>query len=357
MDKTLIILDSFEYKDKQNILKAVISDFCNPEFVYTKYENRITERFQRMKYIGGLFTHLAYWFLSLKYAFFIIKYRNVPSVIFINPIVGIFYSGIARLFHFKQSLTIAGFLFEKKKNLFYYNIRKKIVGFCYKNVKNIIVYGQEEVRFYSVEFPLLKDKFRFIQYGKDYHYKNIKEFHYNKKYIASGGRSNRKYETLCEAFSLFKQNTDKYDCLIATRPECVTSDMEKTEVKFIYGITLNQFGSFIKGAEFFILPLKNIGLSAGHMAMMEAMSLKIPVIVTDIPAIRDYVDDSYVFFYKADDAKSLCRTMEFVSRNRDTEIVKSKVENAFDLYELKYSFKALLRRIILVSIINTKQDL
>ena len=120
---------------------------------------------------------------------------------------------------------------------------------------------------------------------------------------------------------------------------------------------MNQFGSFIKGAEFFILPLKNIGLSAGHMAMMEAMSLKIPVIVTDIPAIRDYVDDSYVFFYKADDAKSLCRTMEFVSRNRDTEIVKSKVENAFDLYELKYSFKALLRRIILVSIINTKQDL
>lgn len=355
MKETLIVLDSFEYKETQYALEASINDLCRPKFVYTKYENSVTERFQRMKFIGAFFTHITYWFLSLKFAFSILKYRNVSSIIFINPIVGIFYSGITRLFHFKQSLTIAGFLFEKKKNRFYYYIRKKIVEYCFAKVKNIVVYGQDEIESYSDEFPSLKDKFRFILYGKDFHYKTIKKFHYPKRYIASGGRSNRKFETLCKAFSLFKLDIDNYDCLIATRPECVTPDMKKTEVKFVYGIVLNQFGEFIKGADFFVLPLRNIRLSAGHMVMMEAMSLKIPVIVTDIPAIRDYVNDTHVFFYKADDAESLCETMKFVSKNRNNEIVKSKIVNAFNLYESKYSFKALLRRLILVSIVNTNR--
>ena len=349
MDKTLIVLDSFEYKEKQHLLEEVVCDFCIPVFVYTQYENRITERFQRMKYVGGLFTHMAYWLLSLKYAFSLIKYKNMQSIIFINPIVGIFYAGIARIFHFKQTLTIAGFLFERKKNHFYYNIRKKMVSFCYRQVKNIVVYGQKEIEFYSKEFPAFKDNFRFVQFGKDYNYKIKKDFSYPKKYIASGGRSNRNYETLCEAFSIFRQDMDNYDCLVATRPECVTPAMEKSSVKFVYGIVLNQFGAFVKGSDFFVLPLKNIGLSAGHMAMMEAMSLKVPVIVTDIPAIRDYVDDKHVFFYEADNAKSLCEVMELVSKNRNNKIVKNKIDNAFELYEQQFSFKALLRRIVFVS--------
>lgn len=346
MNKTLIVLDSFEYKNKERELKAVINNLCVPVFVYTKYENKITEHFQRMKYIGGFLTHISYWLLSLLYSFSLFKYKNINNIIFINPIVGIFYAGITHILHIKRNITISGFLFEKKKNRFYYALRKGMVKFCYGRVNKIIVYGHKELQSYANEFPSLRDKFHFVQYGKDYTYKNIIDFNYPHKYIASGGRSNRNFKTLCEAFKIFTKKEYKYDCLVATRPECVTQDMEKTNVKFIYGIVLNQFGSFIKKADFFILPLKNIGLSAGHMAMMEAMSLKIPVIVTDIPAIRDYVNDKHVFFYTPDDCESLCNTMTFVANNLDSEIVKNKINAAYNLYIESYSFKALLYRIV-----------
>lgn len=352
MNKTLIVLDSFEYKNKEGELKECIDKIVNPIFVYTKYENKVTELFQKMKYVGGFLTHISYWIFSLVYSFSLLKYKNIDNVIFINPIVGIFYAGIIRILHIKRDITIAGFLFEKKKNKFYYIQRKAVVNFCYHVVNRIIVYGNEEIKLYSIEFPLLKNKFHFVKYGRDYNYKNTIDFHYPNRYIASGGRSNRNFEILCDAFGIFKEAVNNYDCLIATRPECVTQNMEKTSVKFIYGIVLNQFGSFIRNSDFFVLPLKNIGLSAGHMSMMEAMALKIPVIVTDIPAIRDYVNEEHVFFYNPDDSKSLSEIMIYVANNINSDDVKKRIENSYKLYREQYSFNALLYRIVKYSIQN-----
>ena len=110
-------------------------------------------------------------------------------------------------------------------------------------------------------------------------------------------------------------NSQRIDCLVATRPECVTPSMLNCNVDFIYGITLNQFGSLIKGSKLFILPLRDTNISAGHMSMMEAMAVRVPVIVTDIPSIRDYVDDNCVFFYNANDACDLRRKIIFIVGN------------------------------------------
>lgn len=138
--------------------------------------------------------------------------------------------------------------------------------------------------------------------------------------------------------------------MVATRPECISLEIENSPLKIIYGITLNQFGSFVEGALAFILPLKNISLSAGHMAMMEAMFCGRPIIVTDIPAIRDYVSEQEVFFYKPDDAVDLADKIEFVLENLDKEVVLSKIEAGKKLYESEFSFRALLVRIVSKSI-------
>lgn len=142
----------------------------------------------------------------------------------------------------------------------------------------------------------------------------------------------------------------KLDCLVATRPECVTQEMNESPVKFLYGITLNQFGSFIKESEIFVLPLLNTNLSAGHMAMLEAMANEKPVIVTDIPAIRDYVSEEHVTFYKPDSASDLADKIKYVFYNLHSEMVVSKQRQAKKLYEDEYSFKAMLKRIIKASL-------
>ena len=76
MERTVIVLDSFEYKLKEKELQKSIENICNPIFVYTKYENALTEIFQRTKLVGGFLTHISYWLLSLIYALRLLKCRN-----------------------------------------------------------------------------------------------------------------------------------------------------------------------------------------------------------------------------------------------------------------------------------------
>lgn len=349
MEKILVILDSIEYKRKEVELKELLSEYCDPIFFYSKYENKLTEKFQKTKYVGGLLTHIAYWIMSFGYAIKLYFKYDIKHVIFINPIVGIFFAGISRLLLGDRNITVAGFLFEDKSSMFYLYIRKVFVNFCYCNVSKIIVYGDAEIQQYSDCFPKLKDKFVFVQYGRDYFYEDKQSFYHNREYIASGGRSNRCYETLCKALD-FSNTSKEYDCLVATRPECVTSGMEDSKVSFIYGITLNQFGSFIEGSKLFVLPLIDTTISAGHMAMMEAMSVRIPILITDIPAIRNYVDDQCVFFYKPYDAKDMADKIDYILNNIDSEEVHNKIENSFNLYKNNYSFNALLTRIVNISL-------
>ena len=348
----LIILDSFEYKQREKELIGQLEDIVNPHFFYSKYENRLTELFQKTKVMGSLLTHITYWLMSLKYAFSLLsrKYSKYSSIIFINPIVGIFYGMLSRFLFFRKNVAIGGFLFEIKKKKAYLLARKAFVNFCYKNVDHIFVYGENEVAYYNALFPKLKGKFEYVKYGRDFLYQDKKEFCFEKPYIASGGRSNRNFESLCLAMNLLIKENMKVACLVATRPECVTSSMELSPVKFQYGITLNQFGSFIEHSTVFVLPLLNTQLSAGHMAMMEAMANEKPIIVTDIPAIRDYVSENHVTFYKADDSEDLASKISFVLNNIRSNQILNKVKQAKLLYENEYSFKALLRRIVMKTI-------
>lgn len=349
----LIVLDSYEYQAREKEFASLLQDLVQPHFFYSKYENSLTEKFAKTKYIGGFMLHVSYWMLSFLYACRLIgkRYNRFDTIVFVNPIVGIFYCMLCRLFFLNKKITIGGFLFENKSSSIYYSVRKSFVNFCYKKVSKLFVYGENEVSYYQTVFPKLKNKFEYVKYGRDFSYKNTKDFVYSNPYIASGGRSNRKFETLCDAMELLNQEGMNIDCVVATRPECVNSEMQKSKVKFVYGITLNQFGSFIEHSVLFVLPLLNIKLSAGHMAMLEAMSKGKPVIVTDIPAIRDYVSENEVIFYNPDDARDLANKINYIYKNLTSEDVESKRQKAMFLYNNEYSFKALLKRIVNQSII------
>lgn len=346
-EKTLIVLDSFEYKKQEQEMCEKVSDLCNPDFFYTKYENSLTEIFCKTKYVGSALQHLTYWLLSLYYAVKLVLKRNVQNIVFINPIVGIFFAMIVRVLGIKKKITIGGFLFENKKNKIYLKLRKAFVNYSYKRIDKIIVYGENEVLLYSTIFPALAEKFVFVQYGKDYNYQERKAFSHCKNYISSGGRSNRNFSVLCKAYDMLANQ--EFDCLIATRPECVNSEMEMSKARFLYGITLNQFGSFIENSKLFVLPLLETKISAGHMAMMEAMAVGTPIIVSDIPAIRNYVDEKTVFFFSPNSSSDLKDKIDYVLKNINSLEVQDKVECARNLYQRDYSFFALLRRIILVS--------
>ncbi|MHC0441183.1 glycosyltransferase [Flavobacterium sp. 3-210] len=346
----LIVLDSYEYQRSESLFKNEIIDYCNPVFTYSEYENKIIQFFHKLPYIGGALTRLSYWWISfLKAISILVNYNLCKNKLFINPIVAIFYSFLSRIFFRTEKISIAGFLFENKSNKIYLELRKSFVNFSYKKIDKIFVFSQNEVNTYSQIFPKLASKFTFEKYGRDYQYAKRDEYKNEINYVSSGGRSNRDFKTLCEAMESLEIQYPELKCVIATRPEALNNFTVPKNTIITYNVKLNRFGSFIEKSSIFILPIIDTSLSAGHMALLEAMSLNKIIITADVPSIRDYVSEETVFFYKAEDKLSLANIIEYVHSNKNDEI-QQIADNAKKLYDNEYTFKAFLKRIVQKSI-------
>ncbi|MFT5115961.1 MAG: glycosyltransferase involved in cell wall biosynthesis [Parasphingorhabdus sp.] len=71
----------------------------------------------------------------------------------------------------------------------------------------------------------------------------------------------------------------------------------------------------------------------------EYMASGTPVVASDIPALLDWVDDSQVWFFNADDADLLCQSIQSVLQNPAG--IKPKIDAAFQFAEtLTYSRRA-----------------
>jgi len=347
---TLIILDSLKYKEKEKELKQSLADSCKPEFYYTYYENALVKFFHGLPLIGNFLSHLSYWTISFNAALrLFFGKKGFTRKIFINPIVAIFYCFLVSLFHRKETIVIAGFLFEDKENKLYFRMRMAFVNYCYKHVSRIIVYSRNEVKLYADWFPDLASKFTFVKYGRDFDIFEENVFESNVPYVASGGVSNRDYKTLVAAFGLLAVKYPELNCKIVTRPQACSQSNETKNINILYNVRIDTFGSFLDKSMFVAIPLADTFLSAGHMALLEAMYRGKVILITDIPAVRDYVNEEHVFFYKPEDAGDLSLQIERLYLNCMNPATILKGANAKDYYAKHYTFAALLSRIVKLS--------
>lgn len=338
MDKKIIlVLDKLEYKEYENeYLKVLKTKFNNAEVIYTEYEDKYIRRVRNWKYIGGQLQHLLYWRKSYNYAKYILK-KNPSTIICINPIVGIFLGMLNRSENIK--IILCGFLFETKKSKIYYELRKRFAIHCLKGVQFAVVYASQEVDYYNRIFSGI-DKFVFMPYGIDYLVEEQYEGNLPDSYIFSGGGSNRDYSTLVRAYHRLQKDKELElpPLCIATLPRCLEG-VDTTGIIVLTDVVLETFGDVIKHSMFMVLSLKDTELSAGHQVMLEAMKNNVPVLVNRIRAVEDYVSDEDVTFFCSNDDKELAEKMKAMLQNRHP--VKTK-----NLYFEKYSFRALLERLI-----------
>ena len=76
--------------------------------------------------------------------------------------------------------------------------------------------------------------------------------------------------------------------------------------------------------------------------MFQAMSQGTPILVNDIPAIRDYVDDTMVTFYKSGDIEDLAVKIRNFKQNRKTYMEKSLI--AKQKYDKELTLKHFIKR-------------
>lgn len=353
--KILIILDSKKYIEKEDSLKKELSKLCDPYFYFTDYENRLIKFFHGISGIGNFLSHISYWMISFTAAVFLFvsKRNQYESKIFINPIVGVFYCFLLAVFNKNDKVSVAGFLFVDKKNKLYLAMRENFVKFSYKKASKIIVYSKSEIDFYSDRFPSLASKFKFVKYGRDYDIFADRKYESDTQYIASGGVSNRDFNTLACALSILEAKQFVLKCKIATRPETYSLLCNPSNLEILHNVRIETFGSFLAQSLLVIIPLKNTSLSAGHMALLEAMYLGKIIIVSDIPAVRDYVDERMVFFYKANDANNLADVIEYTFQNNLDKIILEKAKLAQQTYYSTYCFSSFLNRIVIEATLDS----
>lgn len=339
----VLVLDKDEYKKNHTRYLSMMDEMLEGKnhIIYTSYEDERIRRVRNYRYIGSILQHLLYWKKSYNYAKKIHK-ENVDIVYCLNPIVGIFL-GLLNV-RKTQKIILCGFLFEPKKNALYYKLRKKVTKKAIRGIDKIVVYGANEMVYYKCLFP--DSNFIFVKYGIDFEstigYKNST---IPNKFMFSGGGSNRDYLTLTEAYKEYLLNGGRDNLVIATQPWRL-DNCDIKSITVLDDVVNETFGDLLNKSECLILSLKESELSAGHMVMFQAMSLNVPIIVNDIPAIRDYVDDSHVSFYPSKDVGALCKLMQ--QFKRDDENIASKSERAFDLYSNQLCFAQFLRRILLL---------
>lgn len=332
-----IIFDNIKYKDNEELYKKHINKkfkYCN--FYYTEYEDKVIRFVRKIKIVGAPLRRILYWNKSLMYAikiFFLSKDRNILCI---NPIVGYFLS-LLNLRN-KKNIILMGFLFEPKKSKLYYKARHMFIHYCIKKISKIIVYSSNEVDYYKKLFNI-KDKFKFIKYGIDYPTMEKYKKELPEKYIASGGGSNRDYNTLMMAYK-----DQKLPLCIATLPEFVSDELLNNNIKVLNDVTVETFGSFLEKSKFMVVPLKKNNVSAGHMVILQGLKLNKVMIVTDIDAVRDYVNENEVIFVKANDYKDLNEKIKFVNNN--FELISRKFSNNNKVYVENFTFLKLFERSI-----------
>lgn len=337
-DNITIVFDNKMYKLYENIYIKIVSSYYNEyNIFYTEYEDSAIRFVRKIKFLGNFLRHILYWLKSALYAIKILIKSKSNNILCINPIVGFFLS----LFAINKNIILLGFLFEPKQNKIYYRLRYHLTRFVLKKIKKVIVYSSIEVNYYNNLFNLC-NKFYFIQYGKDY-INNKNKNYFPDKYISSGGSSNRDYTTLLNAFQNIEDKINEQLC-IATIPECINNKYISQKVSILYNITLEDFGAFLNGCDFLVLPLKESNISAGHMVILQALQLNKIILVSEIKGIKDYVNENQVIFFKPSSSDDLENKILDISKN--IERYKLKFMKNSKYYYDNFTFEKFFQRII-----------
>lgn len=339
MKNTIIILDKNVYRNKEEEIRHRAGSLPLI-FYYTEYEDDLIRKVCKWKYVGEILLHILYWFKSFRYAIKIYNENDGGRIVSINPIVGIFLGMLNK--RQKYDITLAGFLFEPKRNKLYYSARVKLVSLFLKGIDTVVVYAEKEVEYYKKIFGV--DKFQFVQYGIDYDVHEVYKGSIPVPCVFSGGRSNRDFHTLIEAYR--KLNiSDKYSLCIATRP--VVLQNERLEgITVLKDVVLETFGNAMEQAAFVVLPLMDTEISAGHQVLLEALERNMIVITSRIEAVEDYVTDEQVLFYEPGNETDLEEKMMMVID--DYQFYKKKFSRNREFYENHYTFICFIERLLSV---------
>lgn len=189
----------------------------------------------------------------------------------------------------------------------------KLMQFASKTLDGVIYHTAMQEEYYKKCHPWLLDKSKYIAFGTDSEFfeetreDNTVLEKVEIPYILSIGYNKRDWDTLIKAYE--KLDTDVELHLLGN--DSWKSDNSK--IKILAPVPVKEMMQMIEGSLFGVLPLKWFNYSYGQMTLMQQMAMGKAVIVSEVPSVKDYVQDGIdACLYPPEDVDALAEQMKLL---------------------------------------------
>ena len=212
------------------------------------------------------------------------KRMNVDLIISGNPRIGFVVGAINRISFCKTAHAVWNF----NVHHVYTGIKRRLSSFALKQVHYLLVYSRHEQRIYSDMLGLAPERILYKYYSgpylEDKRYQSLKSAG-GEEYVVSAGFSGRDYAFLAAVAEQMPDVT----FFVLTYPSVLKNISFGSNVKVISGIPEVEYCRYIANAKLFFLPMKNKETANGHIAIVQAMCLRTPLLTNMTEGTKDYL--------------------------------------------------------------------
>ena len=198
----------------------------------------------------------------------------------------------------------------------------KLMQFASKSIDGVIYHTGSQRDYYNRFFPWIVNKSRWIQFGTDIDYFDMRKDSYaicrerkivGSPYIICVGYAKRDWVTLVSAYT--KLSTDVHLLLVGHENEEYRSI---PGVEMLPVVPIGELIDLIRGALFCVLPLQSFNYSYGQMTLMQQMALEKCVVAAKVPSLIEYViDGETAITYESCNADDLAEKMKLLLQDRE----------------------------------------
>lgn len=219
-----------------------------------------------------------------------------------------------------------------------------LMQFASKTLDGVIYHTAMQEEYYRKCHPWLLEKSKYIPFGTDAEF--FEQIDDTKKkdeekaapYILSIGYNKRDWDTLIKAYE--KLDTDVELHLLGND----SWKSKNPKIKILPPVSVKEMIRKIDESLFGVLPLKWFNYSYGQMTLMQQMALGKAVVVSEVPSVRDYVQDGIdACLYPSEDADALADRMKTLLE--DSELRKKIGQEASRTIKEKINEKIMAQEI------------
>lgn len=194
----------------------------------------------------------------------------------------------------------------------------------------LFYFAQIQREDYARYYPQLLEKSEFVHLGIDLsRFQRIRKSKKENYILTIGyqGPSFRDWKTLIKAFNRLKQ---EIDLVVVGKSKFSTEEIGEEKlpscVKFVPACSFQELNEYVAGAKLVVLSLPERRHAFAQMTLIQAMSMKKPVVITKVSGVEDYVEDGKTaLFCKPNDWQDLKDKIEMLLEDRKSrqEIARS----------------------------------